>query len=435
MKNAREVALRTLYKIEYEGAYSNLALKSQLEENELSSLDKSLATLLVYGVIQRKLTLEYIISQYSNVKVNKISKYILLILKLGIYQLIYMDKIPNSAAVNESVKLAHKYGHQKSSGFVNGILRNVIRNGKNFQLPKDKIKSLSVKYSFPEWIVKRWIDSFGEEFAACLMDEMNSDALLSVRVNTLKSTREEMKNRLPYIKDGYFMENIIYCSGFDIAKSEEYKNGYITIQDEAASLAAYILNPAPCDVVIDMCAAPGGKTTHMAELMKNKGKILAFDIHEHKIDLIRENANRLGIDIIDAKVLDMSEYHEEYSNIADKILIDAPCSGLGIIRRKPEIKWNRENDMDFSKIQYNILKNAASYLKSGGELLYSTCTIDKSENEEVIEKFLKNHAEFSLVDFGKNLPDGLKKETKGYMTLYPNVDKTDGFFIAKLKKD
>jgi len=432
LANARETALKILYDIEFEGAYLNIALKKHLGVSGLNDKDKGLATALVYGVVQRKISLEYFISCYSKIKVKKISKFVLIILKLGIYQILYMDKIPESAAVNESVKLAGRYSHASGKGFVNGILRNIIRNKENLPVPDEKIKAVSVKYSFPEWLLEKWINEFGEEFAFSLMESLNKDAQMTVRVNTLKTTAEKITKLLPNSRIGRFSEYCIHCSGFDVAGSELYKNGLITPQDEAAMLAAEILEPAAGDFVIDMCAAPGGKSTHMAQLMCNKGKIIAFDIHEHKIELIKENAKRMGMDIIEPIVGDSGVFDEKYKDFADKILVDAPCSGLGIIRSKPDIKWNRQQESELSDIQYKILNNAAGYLKKGGELVYSTCTLEKEENEGIIEKFLKEHTDFKAVDISKKVNKPTAKN--GYITMYPNIDDTDGFFIAKLKK-
>lgn len=434
MANAREAAVKTLYKIEYEDAYSNLALKEQLAASDLDTRDKAFVSALVYGAVQRKKELEYIISSFSKIKLKKISKYILIILKLGIYQLLYMDKIPASAAVNESVRLARRYGHASSAGFVNGILRNVDRNRGNLPKPADRLEAIAVKYSFPEWLVSRWIELFGEDFACELMSAMNEPPRVCLRVNTLKASPEEVKKLIPNAESGKYLPCALYCPGFDIAKSREYTDGLVTVQDEAAMLAAYVLCPKPGETVIDMCAAPGGKTTHLAQIMENKGRIISFDIHEHKIALIRENAKRLGADIISAECRDAAEYDKEYKESADKILVDAPCSGLGIIRRKPDIKWRKSAENELFEIQYKILENAARYLKKGGELVYSTCTLEKNENEGVLERFLKEHSDFEISDINEYLPENIKKGRNGCITLYPNVDGTDGFFIARLKK-
>lgn len=407
-----------LYDIEYSGAYSNLALKKALTA-DISPQDKAFITTLVYGVTDKKITLDYIIGKRSKLKLKKISKYILIILRMGIYQLKFMDKIPESAAVNESVKLAKRYGHGASAGFVNGVLRNAAKT--EIEYPTDKTEYLAVKYSFPLELCTKWINDFGYEFTENLLKAFSEPPRLTLRPNTLKTTADELLSKLNEkgIKAG-ISDDYIAADGFDIAHDELYKGGFYTVQDAAAMTASKVLSPKEGETVIDMCAAPGGKTTHMAELMRNKGRIFAFDVHEHKIDLIRKNAERLGITIIDAKIGDGQKYNEKYRNTADKILCDVPCSGLGIIRRKPEIKYNREDTARLPKIQRAILDNAAKYLKAGGELVYSTCTIEKEENEQVTEGFLKYNPDFEKL-FEK--------------TFYPHTDNTDGFYICKIKRN
>ena len=422
MPNPREVALLALYEIEYNGAYSNMAVKDALKKLE-DSRDKGLVTQLVYGVVRRKLTLDYIISKYSKVKIKKLSKYVLLILRMGVYQLYFTDKIPESAAVNESVKLAKKYSG-KSSGFVNGILHSVIRGKETLEYPKDKIENLSVKYSFPEEIVELlWDTGFCEE----LLESLNGEPETTVRVNTLKKEELETKMEVSGIYEGARI-----LKGTDVSENPDYKKGRIIAQDVAAMMAGFALSPKADETAIDMCSAPGGKTTHLAELMENKGKIYAFDIHSHKIEIIKKNAERMGISIIDARLGDGTQLQEEFVGKADKVLCDVPCSGLGIIRRKPDIKWNKENIEELPEIQYKILENASMYLKVGGELVYSTCTILKRENEDVINKFLEENENFELAEI--KLPGKLNRDNKGYITLYPNIDGTDGFFISKIKR-
>jgi len=422
MYNPRDAALSALYEIEYNGAYSNMAVKDILPRVE-DARDKGLVTELVYGVVRRKLTLDYIISKYSKVKINKLSKYVLLILRMGVYQLYFTDKIPESAAVNESVKLAKKYCG-KSSGFVNGILHSVIRGRETLEYPKDKIEYLSVKYSFPEELVELfWDTGFCEE----LLEALNGEPETTVRVNTL---RDEELETPSLVSPLYDKARII--KGSDIASLEDYKKGRIIPQDIAAMMASVALSPKSGETVVDMCAAPGGKTTHLAELMENKGKIYAFDIHPHKIEIINKNAERMGISIIEASVGDSLKLKDELIGKCDKVLADVPCSGLGIIRRKPDIKWNKDNIESLPKIQYKILENASKYLKVGGELVYSTCTVIKRENEDVINKFLSENKDFEAVKI--KLPEKLNRENQGYITLYPNIDGTDGFFIAKVKR-
>ena len=435
MANARQIALAVLYEIEYEAAYSNIALKSALAASGLSSEDKAFATRLVYGTVQYKLTLDYIIEKYSKLKKNKISKYIFLILRMGVYQLEFMDKVPDSAAVNESVRLARRYGHGASAGFVNGILRSVVRGRGDYSYPDNRDEYLSVKHSCPVDMIRRWIKDFGDEFTEDLLLALNEPAPMSLRVNTLKTTVNDVLSEIDGAKTSDLCADAVICDGFDIASSELYKRGKVTVQDVSAMLASLALAPQCGETVIDMCAAPGGKTTHMAQLMRNKGKITAFDIHEHKISLIEKNAQRLGIDIIEAKQADSMKYIKKYEQSADRVLVDVPCSGLGIIRRKPDIKWKTKESGIFD-IQLSILENASRYVKSGGYIVYSTCTIERDENENVIEKFLREHSEFVRTDITDVLPEKLRRDTAkhGYITLYPHIDGSDGFFICKLKK-
>ena len=333
------------------------------------------------------------------------------------------DKIPESAAVNESVKLAKKYSG-KSSGFVNGILHSVIRGKDALEYPKDKMENLSVKYSFPEEMVELlWDTGFCEE----LLQSLNCEPETTVRVNALK--KEELETPM---ETSPIYEGARILKGTDVAENPDYQKGRIIPQDIGAMMASIALSPRSGDTVIDMCAAPGGKTTHLAELMENKGKVYAFDIHPHKIEIIKKNAERMGVSIIDARLGDGCQLQEAFLEKADKVLCDVPCSGLGIIRRKPDIKWNKDDIEELPQIQYKILKNASKYLKVGGELVYSTCTIIKRENEDVINRFLKENENFELSEI--KLQGKLQRENKGYITLYPNIDGTDGFFISKIKR-
>lgn len=437
MQNAREIALLTLCEIEEEGAYSNMALKKHLAKNKhLSGVDKAFVTALVYGVTARKLTLDYMIQTYSKLRLKKISKYILQILRIGIYQLTFMDRVPESAAVDESVKIAKRYGHKAAAGYVNGMLHAVIRGRESFQYPDEPIERLSVKYSYPRWLAEKWVKEFGYEFAQELMKAGNKEPSMTLRTNTLNASPDQLvellESRNIRAKKSELYQMAIETGGFDVDASDLYKSGYFIPQDTAAMLAAEVLSPKPGETVLDLCAAPGGKSTHLAQLMDNKGTVIAFDIHKHKLALIEENAKRMGISMIQTVCADSAQQKEQYQ--ADKVLADVPCSGLGIIRRKPDIRWNEEKEL-FS-LQYAILQTAGACVKPGGELVYSTCTIEPDENEHVIKKFLKEHHDFKPVDITACLPAPLQKETakKGYVTLYPNVDGTDGFFIAKMKK-
>ncbi len=437
--NPRNIALKILYDVETDLSYLNLKLKSALENDELSNVDKRFITELVHGTVKMKINLDYIISKFSKLKLKKISPWVINILRMGVYQIYYMDKVPSSAAVNESVKLAKKYANKGAVGFVNGTLR-AISKCENIEYPKDKIEYLSVKYSYPIWICKRWVIDFGFEKAEKIMIESNDRPNVYFRTNTLKNDVNSLKTSLEnegvccdiYVNEK--LKSINYClvpdrTG-DISKLTSYRNGLFYVQDVGAAEIVEVLSPKKGETIIDMCAAPGGKTTHIAEKMGNEGKIFAFDVYEHKIKLINDNVKRLGISIIDAKIGDGLEYNENLCEVADRVLVDAPCSGLGIISRKPDIKYLRnEDDIEsLANISYDILLNASRYVKKGGVIVFSTCTIDKQENENVIEKFLVNNKEFCLDPILE-----YDNENKGYITLYPSKS-NDGFFICRLKR-
>jgi len=444
---ARETALKILYEINEKGAYSNVSINKHLSRNsELKNIDKAFVTELVYGTVKWKLKLDYIISKFSNLKLNKISPWILNVLRLGVYQLIYMDRVPDSAACNESVKLAKKYGHGASGGFVNGVLRSVSRNKNNIVYPdreSNLVRYLSIMYSHPEWMVENFLSRYGEKFTESLLKSNNETPDITIRVNTCKITKEEIlkefyKEGISAREGNYAHEAIILNNPSSITEIEAFKQGYFQVQDESSMLVGYILDPKPGETVIDVCSAPGGKATHIAQLMKNTGLVLARDIHPHKIKLIDEAALRLSFDIIKTQLFDATKLDTDLVEKADGVLVDAPCTGLGIIRKKPDIKWARNtNDLEeIKKLQGTILETASKYVKPGGKLVYSTCTIQKEENEDIVESFLNKNPDFEPVDITDCLPGNLVKETSknGYIQLYPNIDKTDGFFISKMVK-
>ncbi|MBQ7975703.1 MAG: 16S rRNA (cytosine(967)-C(5))-methyltransferase RsmB [Clostridia bacterium] len=437
MNNPREAALKVLFKIDYEGAYSNLALKGGLEG--LKTADRALATRIVYGCVSMKITLDYIISLYSKTKIQKLSRSVLELLRMGIYQIMFMDRIPDSAAVNESVKLAAKY-ENRSRGFINAILRRVSAEKDKIEYPAEPVEYLRTRYSFPKKLCEKLIAEFGADFASELIKSFSSEPETVIRVNNLRTDRESLIKALK--EQGLSAAPVaelpqgVVISGGDIAGIDEFKKGMFTVQDTAAQLACTVLNPIPDDTVFDLCAAPGGKTTYLAELMENRGEITAFDIHPHKTVLVEDAAERLGIDIITACAADTSVYRSSMAKRADKVLVDAPCSGLGIIRRKPDIKWNREDTSGLPQIQKKLLENGAEYLKSGGELVYSTCTVLSEENEKVVEAVLAEYPELETVDITSLLPEKFRKPSakQGYITLFPHTDGTDGFFICKIRK-
>jgi len=438
--NPRKIAADVIYNVIKKNYTLNSGIERCRENNELSQLDVRFISEVSSGVLRNLEYIDYLISGASSVKINKISPYVLSVLRMGVYQILFMDRIPESAAVNESVKLIKKSSNSRLSGYVNAVLRNIIKNRDNVKMPEDRIKYLSVKYSFPEWMVKRWCENFDEE-AESILASMNEKPETVLRTNTLKISPEKLMEILRLegweckkYESALFPEVdylITVSKVEDISKSKAYKEGYFYVQDAAAAFASHVLNPSENSVVLDMCASPGGKTTHLSQIMNNTGKIYAFDIYDGKIDRINENAKRLGMTNITALKADSLKYNPELKECADYILSDVPCSGLGIIRRKPDIKYVRnESDIsELSGIAQGILNNAAKYLKKGGRMLFSTCTIEPEENEKTLFEFLKRNPDFHLV----KIP--CERENDGYLTLFPHKDNCDGFFISLLEKE
>ncbi|MGE4282618.1 MAG: 16S rRNA (cytosine(967)-C(5))-methyltransferase RsmB [Clostridia bacterium] len=442
----REAALKILYEITHNNAYGNIALKKYLANSDYKVVDRGLITELVYGIIKYKMTIDYIVEQFSSIKMTKISPWILNVLRVGIYQIIYLDKIPDSAACNESVRLAKRYGHHASVNYVNAVLRNVSRNKEKIKYPdrnREPEKYLEVIYSYPDWLIHRWVKSFGFEFTEDLCKAGNEIPELSIRINTLKTNTEDLmellsNEKVVALKGKYNECALVLEQVGRIDKLKAFQDGLFQVQDESSMLVSRILDPKPKEFIIDVCCAPGGKTTHIAQLMNNEGKVLGWDLHPHKIELVKSAAKRLDLDSIKAECHDATIEVNDLLHKADRVLVDAPCSGLGIIRRKPDIKWNKAS-ADFEDIvhlQKNILQVCSQYVKNGGYLVYSTCTIQEEENIQVIDDFLDNNKEFQRESIEEYLPIGLKKETasNGYIQLYPNVDGIDGFFICKLRR-
>jgi len=439
--NAREVSLKILLEYEKAEAYSNLLLDSELKKTELSDLDKAFVTKLVYGVITYIKTLDYIISKLSKVKIKKISKPIINILRLGLYQIYYLDKIPNSAVVNESVKLAKKYGHQASANFVNALLRNAGKKQKDdfFVEIKDEKEKLAIYYSYPQWIVDLYINQYGVTRTKEILEANEKELIDCIRVNTLKITREELLEKLnEYDVEEGRAKDVIYTKDIKkLLKSDYFKDGLFTVQDEAPSLVGHIINPQEGDSILDICAAPGGKTTHLSQLASDKAKITAFELHEHRCKLIEDLCTRLGIKSVKVEQRDATIFDENLVENFDKIVADVPCSGLGVIRRKPDIKWNtKEEDVEeLTQIQYKILVNASKYLKPDGTLVYSTCTNNKKENDAIVNKFLEENKDFKISKID-NIPEDFMKcvYNDGMLELSPDKNNCDGFYICKMTK-
>lgn len=418
----RFIAYKILSKIERDKAYSNIAVDTVLNQNEVSSAPFVCA--LVYGVIERKITLDYYLSQFLTQPIKKLNPQVLTILRMGVYQLKYMDKVPVSAAVNESVKLSKKVKCAFASGLINSILRKVASTEILLPNTDNKIYDLSIAYSCPESLVSHFVNDYGYIKTEEILKASVGTVPVYLRVNTLKIKHNDLISELA--KEGITakaLENgttIEIVDGGAVFKTDAYKKGYFHAQDLASQECIDSLAPQKNDVVFDMCAAPGGKSFTMAEMMENQGEIYSFDLYEHKIKLINDGAKRLDISVINAQIGDASIYNPDLPK-ADKILCDVPCAGLGVIRRKPEIKYKDFSFIDkLCELQYNILENSAKYLKEKGVIMYSTCSLSNKENAEVCERFLHEHKEF---------------KNGGMVTLFPQENGSDGFFYAKLIKE
>lgn len=439
----RQIALTILYKIDKENAYSNIALDEELRKNKklLKEKDIGLISEIVYGTTTWKLTIDTIIKKYSKLKIEKLSIWILNILRMGIYQIVFLDKIPKSAAVNESVNLAKRYGHPASANFVNAILRKIEKKDfEEMSQIKEPIQRIMLTSSTPKWIIEELLKEKAIQDVEEICKNSNQKPSLSIRVNTLKTTKEnlikELKKLQIEVKQGILEDFLIVEKVKQIENLEIFQQGLCTIQDESAGLAALALKPTEGERVLDACSAPGGKTSYLAQLMKNKGMIEAWDIHPHRTKLVEETAKRLGIQIIQTKVKDATLKENNIEKF-DKILLDVPCLGTGVIRKKPDIKWKHDKTEieEITKIQKTILQNCSEYLKEGGELVYSTCSILQEENENIIYNFLEKNKNFIIVPIQIDNKNEFSKycEKEGYIKIYPNKE-TDGFFICKLKK-
>jgi 16S rRNA (cytosine967-C5)-methyltransferase len=438
--NAREVALKALYDIEKNKSYSNMAVNKYLKDSNLKDIDRGFATEIIYGVIENKYYLDYIIDKFSKIKSKKMSVYVRILLWIGIYQIMFLNSVSDYAAVNETVNLAKKYD-KRSSGFINAILRNVIRNKEDIKEvdKKDTVEYLSTKYSYNPWIIKNWTKNFGKEFTEELLESNSEKPSIYLRTNTLKITRDELIKKLQeqglkcsevsLIPEAIKVENLK-----NIENNDLFRKGYFTIQDISSMIVGHVLNPKDNSLILDVCSAPGGKTTHVATLMNNTGKVVSRDIFSHKLKLINNTVNRLGLTNVEIQEFDASKVDEKSIDRFDYVVADVPCSGLGIIRRKPEIKYKEKDELiSLPNIQNVILENASKYVKIGGTLVYSTCTIEDRENIDIVKDFLKNNNNFELEPI-ENIKIDLDNQQEGYIKIYPNIHGMDGFFIAKLKR-
>ncbi len=433
MTDPRYLAVKLLNKTFSGSGYSNLQLSGGLDNSDMEERDRKLCSALYYGVIERRITLDHIIGGLSSRPVAKLDSAVLNILRCGICQILYMENIPDSAAVNESVALARKFLKTSASGMINAILRNFIRSGKEYKLPKNPQDAASVKYSAPVELIKSLTDDYGRELAENLLDDALTAPPVIIRRNPLLCGESELIAALGGITAEKldFPENAYRLGGGDVTSAEAFRKGFFHVQDIASQLCCMAVAPTENDTVLDLCAAPGGKTFTMAELMDGKGEIYAFDLHEKRVGLIKKGADRLHLTNINTAVGDASVFNPKLP-VFTKILCDVPCSGLGAIRRKPEIKY--KNSADFSglpDIQYRIAENALNYLAEGGELVYSTCTLRKAENDEVCDRLLAEHGD--IIEPVK-LPSVLGERFGTRASIFPCHFGSDGFFIAKFRR-
>lgn len=447
----RNLALDTLISLEKKGEYTGNFLDEIFKSNkDLDKRDRAFVSTLVQGVIRWKLRLDWITDRYASIPMKKIDPLILNILRLALYQILFLDRVPESAAVDRAVAQAKEYkGHRHIVSFVNGILRNICRNKGSIIFP-DKKKSpekyLTYFYSFPLWLSERCLNEFGIDFTEQLFEAQNTLPDLNIRSNSLKLSREELIAILA--DEGINGESTVYppecilLKDFTgrIEKPASFKKGFFQVQDRAAQIMSWLIMPAPGDSILDVCAGLGGKSTHLIELMNCKGSVTALDKDINRLKTLRENARRLGIENIKTITVDVTKpFSDKLSSKFDKVLVDAPCSGLGTISRHPDIKWNRsEPDIKrLGRMQKSILANSAAVLKRGGTLLYVVCTYTREENKTVVDNFLRSTEDMTLLDLRDHIPEwGMDLiDNDGFFRSYPNVHKMDGFFAALFKKN
>lgn len=446
--NEREWILDILIEVDKNQGFVNQLVKQTLDKNQFIDKQKrNFVKRVAQGTVERQIYLDYVIEQFSKVKVRKMKPLIRAAIRMGAYQLLCMDGVPSSAACNESVALVKKRGMKGLSGFVNGVLRNIARNKDNISFPeeqKEPLQFLSIQYSMPQWIVTKWVALYGYEMTKTMLEAFLKEAPLSVRVNETKITKDELvaalKKQDINVENGAYCSNAIKISGYNyLGKIKEWKEGYFQVQDESSMLVCQIADIKPDNIIIDVCAAPGGKATHAAQLLNQTGMVYARDLTEKKVELMKENLTRLGLNNMQITCQDALVLDEEMLEKADVVIADLPCSGLGVIGKKSDIKYNmtEEKQKELVKLQRDILSVVCKYVKKGGTLIYSTCTINPEENEENFRWLLENKdVEFEAVDISSYLPKELQEETtkQGYLQLLPGKHSCDGFFMSRLRR-
>lgn len=445
--SARELALKVLDEVDTAGAYANIALTRVVAKYQPVGPERALLTELSYGTLRRLNTIDWVLARFLRKPLSSQNRWIRNILRLAVYQILYLDRIPPAAACNEAVELAKKYAAPHFAGFVNAVLRRVVREKEKISFPdreENPVDHIALKYSHPTWVVELWLKELGVEETIRICEANNQTPATTIRTNFLRTNREELLRRLkeeaglPALPTRYAPEGISVRGFHNLQGLPAFREGLFFVQDESSMLVTRALNPAPGSFVLDVCGAPGGKATHMAELMGDRGRILVLDIYPHRLALVRENCARLGLKSVDAVLGDAQEVDRQFSLAADFILVDAPCSGLGVLRRKPDSRWRKQPEQipALVALQRRILRSAAAALRPGGVLVYSTCTVHRAENEAQVRQFLADHPEFVLEDLRPLLPceldvKGTMKE--GFVQLLP-YQGLDGFFIARLRR-
>lgn len=441
ISNPRQLAVLTLNRLEDTEDFLREVLDLHIRENNLSNLDQGLYTELVYGTVRMQKNLDYILGKYSKRPLYELESIVLNNLRVAVYQIFFLDRVPNSAAVNEAVNLARLFKHQGVANFTNGILRQVVKNKNQVAYPsaqKNAVGYLSLKYSFPEWIIEQWLPKWGLQETEALCLAMNQPPELHVRTNTLRLSPEKLKKHFKnediQVEPGLYAPEVLRVNpARKVLQDPALNHGDYYIQDESGVLAGHALRVEPGQLVYDLCSAPGGKSTHLAQLMENKGEIRAFDVNAARLKLVEQNASRQGISIISTHVGDATK--SLGLKPASRVLVDAPCSGLGTMHHRPDIRWRKTSQdvLELQKIQKKILENAANYVAKDGLLVYSTCTLMALENEEVVNWFLGSHPDF----IGQPLPDFFPQspaEPKYFRTFLPHSHSLDGFFVAVFRK-
>jgi 16S rRNA (cytosine967-C5)-methyltransferase len=438
MPNAREIALEILYEIEMKSAFANETIELFCKNYHLSNLDRRFVSELVNGTTKMRRRLDYVLSFFLEKEINDLTPWIRNILRLGVYQIDFLDRVPESAAVNESVNLAKKFGHRGTVALVNAVLRSYLRDKSRVSFPsweENKVENIALFYSFPNFLVESWLNIFREEETIKLCQTFNERPKLCFRMNSLKgeshSLEEEFNKSKTKFKSGRFLENFYYIeSRVDLNHFTPLVEGFVYPQDESAGFPVILLDPQPGETILDLCAAPGGKTTFIAELLGNRGRVLAVDKNREKIKLLRENCRRLGIDSVSYFCGDATNFQVQP---VDRVLVDAPCSGLGVLGRNPDSRWRKQKEdlLRLQKLQLEILFNAASLVKKRGVLVYSTCTLTREENDFVIEKFLEKRRDFRLTDASLYVDSEVVDES-GFVRTFPHIHKMDGGFAARL---